>query len=407
MTTATTIDPASQGRVPTGMARITRTLLVSLLAALLAAACGPKSSGKKTTPGAKDGDTAGMDGKGPDGDGKGSGDGAPGADDGKGDDGGGDSGDGGGDDGDGAVTSGPKIEPPALDMSDQEKKARVDGSLARARAALAATNRDPNLAIQEAKAALSVDPNSVDAVVVLAHAYYFRKLYDTASVLLDRVLDSNVDLVKKRAHKHAGLYYVYGLVFDKTGEPARATFAYETARNLAPENVNVLMNLGVHYLRDSRYADARDIYEKLTGPLGVRSAAAWTNLGSAYRGLSASGTVSEGERVELLKKAETSYKRAIDVDKNYAPGYYDLALLYMDAKPFPLGGGVMDEMKRLDQARTYFKEYRALPGTDTALVDERLQQIDKAVKREQKARDKKAKDAEKAKKKKEGGDDDW
>ncbi len=405
----TTIDPASRGSVGIGMSRMLRMLLVSLLVG--AVGCGPKNDGKKTTPGGKgggDGDTAGMDGKDPDGDGKGSG-GPPG---GGGDDtgGGGDDTGGGGDDtgggdddgGDDAVSSGPKVEPPVLDLSDEERKARVKGSLDRARAALEPTHRDPNLAIQEAKAALSVDPNSVDAVVLLAHAYYFRKLYDTAGVLLDRVLNSGVEVVKQRANKHADLFYVYGLVYDKTNDPARATLAYETARNLEPDHKNALLNLGVHYLRDSRYADARDIFLKLTGSLNLRTAATFTNLGSAYRGLSASGTAGDSGRNQLLQDAETAYKRAIDLNKNYAIAYYDLGLLYMDAKPFPLGTGAMDDLVRLDRAKTYFKEYRAMPGADLALVDDRLDTVEKAIKKEQKARKKKE---DEAKKKKEGGDD--
>ncbi|HTM22274.1 MAG TPA: tetratricopeptide repeat protein, partial [Kofleriaceae bacterium] len=254
---------------------------------------------------------------------------------------------------------------------------------------------------QEAKAALSVDPNSVEAVVLLAHAYYFRKLYDTAGVLLDRVLNSGVEVVKQRAQKDADLYYVYGLVFDKTNEPARATLAFETAVKLEPDHKNAMANLAVHYLHDSRYAEARDLCQRLTGALNMRTAATFTNLGSSLRGLSASEAA--GNRNQLLTDAESAYKRAIDIDKNYAIAYYDLALLYMDAKPFPLGTGDMDELVRLDRAKTYFKEYRALPGADIALVDGRLEAIDKAVKKEIKARKK----AEDAAKKKEKGGDDW
>jgi len=401
MSRTPSIDPAPRGRVSPIVGPLLRTILVSAMAALAVPACGPKNSGK-TTPSGGGGDTKGMDGAGPVGDGKDGGGGGAGGGD-SGDTGGGDTGDTGGDTGgDDAVVSGPKVEPPMLDISEDEKKSRVNGSLARARDALEEQHRDPNLAIKEAKDALSVDPNSVDAVVVLAHAYYFRKLYDTSQVLLDRVVNSNVTVVKEKAAKHADLYYVYGLVFDKTGEPARATFAYEKARSIEPNHKNALMNLGVHYLADSRYAEARDIYEKLTKQLGVQTPAAWTNLGSAYRGLSASGTIDAGARDSLLRDAETSYKRAIDANKNYAAAYYDLGLLYMDAKPFPLGNGPMDELVRFDRAATYFKDYKTMPGADLKLADERLLQVDKARKKEEKARKKKEKEAaDKAK------GDDW
>lgn len=290
-----------------------------------------------------------------------------------------------------------KAEPPVSDISEADAKQQVDASLKVARSALAASNRDPNAAIKAAKEALAVDPNNIDAVVLLAHAYYFRKLYDTAEVILLRALSSPNKKISNKAGQHAGLYYVRGLVYDETDQGEKAQLAYEEAHKLDPRHKGALLNLAVHYIQDSRYAEAQGMLETLTSSLGVTSAAAWNNLGSAYRGRSVEANLSKAQRDDFLTKAETAYKRAVDRDKNYGPAYYNLGLLYMDAKPFPLGGSDMDELKRLERAKTYFSDYRTMPGADIDLVDENIRQVDKAIKKEQKARKKKA----------EPKDDDW
>ncbi|HUH04901.1 MAG TPA: tetratricopeptide repeat protein [Kofleriaceae bacterium] len=290
-----------------------------------------------------------------------------------------------------------KAEPPVSDISEADAKQQVEASLKVARSALAGSNRDPNAAIKATKEALAVDPNNVDAVVLLAHAYYFRKLYDTADVILLRALSSPNKKISNKAGQHAGLFYVRGLVYDETDQGEKAQLAYEEAHKLDPRHRGALLNLAVHYIKDSRYAEAQGMLETLTSSLGVTTAAAWNNLGSAYRGRSVEANLSKAQRDEFLTKAETAYKRSVDRDKNYGPAYYNLGLLYMDAKPFPMGGSDLDELKRLERAKTYFSDYRTMPGADINLVDENLRQVDKAIKKEQKAR----------KKKTETKDDDW
>jgi tetratricopeptide (TPR) repeat protein len=289
-----------------------------------------------------------------------------------------------------------RVEPPVADISEEDANQQVQASLVAARKALAASSRDPNAAIKAAKDALAVDPNNVDAVVLLAHAYYFRKLYDTADVILLRALSSPNKKIANKADSHAALYYVRGLVYDATDQGEKAQLAYERAHELDGKHKGALLNLSVHYIKDSRYAEAQGMLETLTGSLGVTTPAAYTNLGSAYRGRSVEANLGKAQRNQFLTAAETAYKRAVDRDKNYGPAYYNLGLLYMDAKPFPMGGSDMDELKRLGQAKTYFADYRTMPGADIDLVDENIRQVDKAIKKETKARTKK-----------ETKDDDW
>ena len=177
--------------------------------------------------------------------------------------------------------------------------------------------------------------------------------------------------------------------------------AYQKAVELAPSYRSAMVNLGKHYLRNKNYDRAISLYEQLTGSLEVKSAITWTNLGSAYRGRSADYPADSPRRNELLRKAEVAYKRALSADRSYAKAYYNLALLYFDADPFPeLDGTAMDRLKRLERAKTYFDEYRTMRGADIDLVNRRTKQVNKLIKREQKRR-------KRAKQKKSGSDDDW
>lgn len=293
----------------------------------------------------------------------------------------------------------PKIEPPDLDVGAAAQAQSVAKHIQTARKALTGKNRDPDLALREARAALTADATNVDAVVLMAHAYHAKKLYDTAEVMLDMLFKA-----RKKAKNHAGVYHVYGLIYDRTNRPEQAMLAYQKAVDLRPTFKSALINLGVHQLRNRSFVDAIASYEKLTGSLNVKTPATWTNLGSAYRGHSGDYPPDSGQRVEYLHKAEAAYKRALSLQRSYSNAYYNLGLLYLDAQPFPMpDGSKMDKLKRLERAKTYFEEYRSMSGADLDLVDSRTKQVSKLIKRETKRRKREAK---KKKKKKKSGDDD-
>lgn len=400
------LDRGAAARVETYVPRL-HTGLAFLCAALLALApaCGGKDKGA-AKPGDGQKDPTGISGTDPGTTGNPNGPGNPDNPAGTapvvGNDGDGADGPGGLDDGEtfDEPEPAPKVEPPVVDISDEEAAKQVSEQLAAARAALRGKS-DLDGALRAAKEALSIDANNVEAVVLMAHAYYYKKLYSTADVMLLRALSSPNKKISNRAQESSYLYYVRGLVYDATDRLEEAKLAYEKAHELDANHRGSIMNLGVHYIRDSRYAEAQALFEKLVGPLNVKTAAVYNNLGSSYRGRSVSPSASKAQRDEFLSKAETAYKRSINLDKNYQRAYYNLGLLYMDASPFPMGGKDLEELKRLEMAETYFNEYRALPGADITLVDEMLRNVAKAIKKEKK-RLKKIEDDKKKPK-----DDDW
>jgi tetratricopeptide (TPR) repeat protein len=183
---------------------------------------------------------------------------------------------------------------------------------------------------------------------------------------------------------------VYGLVYDHTNRPEQAFLAYKKAVELNGSFVSARINFGVHQLRNKQYGEAQATFEKITRELGRNDAVTLTSLGSAYRGRSADYPPGSGERNQLIVSAEAAYKRALATNPNYGPAYFNLGLLYLDADPFPSGGGSLDTLQRLSAAKGFLDQYKNMPGVDMKLYDERLKDVNKAIKREE-SRRKKAK----------------
>jgi tetratricopeptide (TPR) repeat protein len=150
------------------------------------------------------------------------------------------------------------------------------------------------------------------------------------------------------------------------------------------------VNLGVHQLQNGQYDAARQAFEKLTQQFGRKDAVTMTSLGSAYRGMSADFPQG-GQRDGYIAKADGAYKRATQANPNYGPAYYNLGLLYLENDPFP---GISDPMIRLNAAKGFFDQYKNMPGVDIKLYDDRMKDVTKLIKRQEKLN----------KKKKKGGD---
>ena len=281
----------------------------------------------------------------------------------------------------------PEIKPPGLDLTPAQKAAKVREHVGKGKSALQGNAPNADTAITEAKYALAADETSVKAMVLLAQANIIKKYYDQALDVLNKA-------AKRGGDKDRQVHFLTGLVFDKTERPDDAIKSYERAVAIAPNYQSALMNLGVHYLANQRFREAASVYERLTGRLSYTTAAAWNNLGSAYRGQSAGAGLAPATRNSLILRAETTYKRSISSSKNYGPAYYNLGLLYLDSDPFPSGGGELDRLARLKRAKTYFDEYRGMPGADAKRVDDVAATAQKLIAKEERLR-KKAEDRRK------------
>jgi tetratricopeptide (TPR) repeat protein len=275
----------------------------------------------------------------------------------------------------------PQVTLPNFDPDPAQAKTQVEQHLQVARAALAAPTPDAETALREARLALQIDAASIDAAAMVAFAYYHKKLYDTAELVLD-------DLFKREtAKQNANVYYVYGLVYDHTNRPDQAVLSFKKAVELNPKHASALVNLGVHQLQNSQYAEALRSFESLVNQFGKSDVITLTSLGSAYRGHAADYPAGSPDHDDNVRKAEAAYKRALQANSGYGPAYYNLGLLYLDNDPFP---GLADTLQRLNTSKGYFDQYKNMSGVDMKLYDERMKDVSKAIKRAEKQKKAKA-----------------
>jgi tetratricopeptide (TPR) repeat protein len=266
----------------------------------------------------------------------------------------------------------PAVTLPSYDPEPTLAKAQVEQHLQIARTALAHPVPDPETALREARLALQIDAASVDAAAMVGFAYYHKKLYDTAELVLD-------DLFKRDAAKqNPNVYYVYGLIYDHSNRPEQAVLSYKKALEYNPNHTSALTNLGVHQLQNTQYTEAVATFERLVKQFGKTDAVTLTSLGSSYRGHAADYPAGTPDRDRNVRSAEAAYKRALHSNTSYGPAYYNLGLLYLDNDPFP---GLADNLLRLNTSKSYFDQYKNMPSVDIKLYDERMKDVTKAIKR--------------------------
>jgi tetratricopeptide (TPR) repeat protein len=377
------VSLASSQHSSIGLSSLVTRRLGTLMVCALLVACGGGKKGKTTPAGTGSGSAGSSDPQAMNDTGTPAGGGAGGAAGGAGTPNAGGGAAGGGDTGGGGSGSAEvPVQFPNMDPDPAQAKAQVDQQLAVAKQALMQSPPDADGALRASKAALAIDASSVDAAAYVGFAYYHKKQYDTAELVLDELFK------RPTAKQNANVYYVYGLIYDHTNRPEQAVLAYRKAVEINGSFASAHVNLGVHQLRNKQYAEAQVTFEKLTKEFNRNDAVTLTSLGSAYRGRSGDYPVGASERNQFILAAEAHYKRAIAANANYGPAYYNLGLLYLDADPFPSGGGSLDTLQRLTAAKNFLGQYKNMPGVDIKLYDERMKDVERAIKREEKRRKK-------------------
>ncbi len=260
-----------------------------------------------------------------------------------------------------------------MDPDPQQAKAQVEQLLTVARASLAATPPDADGALKQARQALAIDATNLDAAAMVAFAYYHKKLYDTAELVLDELFK------RDSAKQNPNVYYVYGLVYDHTNRPEQALLAFKKAVELKPDFTSALIDLGVHQLDNKQYADAQSTFEKVTQQLHRADAITLTALASAYRGRSGDYPPASNERRKYFQQAEQTYRQALASNGQYGFAYYDLGILYLDN--VPPAGGSPDPVQWLNTAKGFFDQYKQSRDYDPKLYDARMKDYTTAMKR--------------------------
>ncbi len=215
--------------------------------------------------------------------------------------------------------------------------------LSEARAALFSQKYENAMVL--ARHVLSQDERNVFAILILAQVYYQRNKLDLATTL--------VGAAQEISDQNGEAYLLLGLISlaRDAGEDIAATAAFKKAVELDPNLGLGWHNLSAQYLHAKNYEEALLAAQKADSLLGddgpratLGAADVKLNLGSALRGL---GRYSEANQV---------YRRIVERNPDYADGYLNLGVLYLDAPQF----GDSDLLSQKRAAVQYLMRYQDL-----------------------------------------------
>ncbi|MDY0060840.1 MAG: tetratricopeptide repeat protein [Myxococcota bacterium] len=200
-------------------------------------------------------------------------------------------------------------------------------------------------AVEEAKAVLKIDESNVDAMLNLAVGYTRQGKIELARMVLD--------IVARREPNNAEVEYRRALIWLKQGKKPAAIESLKKTVTLRPDFAEAHNHLGVLFLDAGDFLGAVEQFQAALGAYpGFKEAQ--LNLGSALRGQ------------QKLSEAEAAYRKVIDLDRTYAPAYFNLGILFLDAK----GSDTEDRIRKLRSAIEQFNQYKAILGPRLAAGDQ-------------------------------------
>lgn len=99
----------------------------------------------------------------------------------------------------------------------------------------------------------------------------------------------------------------------------------ERCRDLRPDDVNVLTNLGGAYILAGRHRHAVPLLERAT-ELAPNNPHVWSNLAAAYLGKLVTATS------DKQHKALAAYQRVLELDAAYPNVHYNIGLIHVDRR---------------------------------------------------------------------------
>jgi tetratricopeptide (TPR) repeat protein len=240
---------------------------------------------------------------------------------------------------------------------------------------LLVTQGQVDQAVTEARAALRRDERFVPAMISLVRANLRAGRIELADSILEQAIA--VD------DKNAELHYLRGKRYLEEQRLAEALTEFRKAVELDPDYAEARMELGMRLLAGANYSEALQQFQAVE-KISPKLVEVHLALGDAYRS------------TKQWDKAKTSLDRALRMKTDLPQAHFELALMYMSAgAEFP----GMDLLTALSRAKEEFGTYRSMMGgrlsrddPSTAYLDD----IDKAVAREQKRIEREKKAAERA-----------
>ncbi|MGC3996574.1 MAG: tetratricopeptide repeat protein [Anaeromyxobacter sp.] len=211
---------------------------------------------------------------------------------------------------------------------------------------------------EAARRALKTDEKNVPAMVNLAAVYQRKKRFELARMVLEnaRQVDGS----------DAAVWNRIGAVELELGNVPQALEAFKTAATLRPDYPEAQANYGAMLADAEDYEGAISHLERAVHD-APGLAAAWLNLGNAYRG------------AKRFMDAEAAYARAQALDPKMIEVQFNLAVLFLDGERPGTA-----TLARLEQGVAYLDAFEASGGKDGRLPEYRkdaLRSVDREKKR--------------------------
>ena len=151
-------------------------------------------------------------------------------------------------------------------------------------------------------------PDSQEALIDLAIAYFDAEQYEKALEPLRRVLGTNP--------QNAGAHHMLGKSYFMLGDFGKSTLELQTALKITPKDYDIAYTLGLAYLKQRQFAPAQQIYERMLKQFGDR-AQLRIIFGRGYR------------ETGFLAEAIEEFKKAVALDPHFPRAHYYLGLTYL------------------------------------------------------------------------------
>jgi len=204
---------------------------------------------------------------------------------------------------------------------------------------------------QLAQEALAKQPDSKDAMMVIARDFYRTHRWDLARYALLAILDGTADgAIPARDPGNPEALLLRALIErDTMGDRKKALQDFEAAAAKRPDMVEAFINLGEMKLEAGNAGEAQEPLERAV-KFAPDVALGHLDLGDCYRVL---GRVADSKR-ELDK--------AISLDSTLAGVHYDLGLMYLFSQNVP---GVANPDDQLTKAIGELETYRTMRNART------------------------------------------
>lgn len=233
---------------------------------------------------------------------------------------------------------------------EEEKRKMAASREVSARAKQALRSGDLTRAIEESRQALRVHEQNVEAMLVIAEAFFKQGKWEITQGVATSILDVDPRVLTPEESSQA--YNLRGFAFLAADKREQARTMFRSAAEMDAKNAAAWNNLGVQYMLDGDWDTAATCFKYAT-EVDPGFDKAQLNYASALRG--------QGKLVE----AEAAYNKMVSSKPSYAGAYFNLGVLYLDASDFP-NLAVKDRYNKAIQQFTKYKELAISQGHKAA-----------------------------------------